>query len=114
MASYPNYQTPQAPTPGYQPYGTQPTYYPGPSGPYAPTHPPSKEANESGYAAQRGDGREYQEYGLPMEIKKKRVNDVVFLIFFVLQVRKELFGLAVGNFSLFKLHILSSFLDSLR
>ncbi|KAF8522981.1 plasma-membrane choline transporter-domain-containing protein [Gautieria morchelliformis] len=85
MASYPNYQAPQAPPPGHQPYGTQPAYYPGPSGPYAPTQAPSKEANESGHAAQRGDGREYQEYGLPMEIKKKRINDVVFLIFFVLQ-----------------------------
>ncbi|KAF8500529.1 plasma-membrane choline transporter-domain-containing protein [Gautieria morchelliformis] len=46
MASYPNYQAPQAPPPGHQPYGTQPAYYPGPSGP---------------------------------------INDVVFLIFFVLQ-----------------------------
>jgi hypothetical protein len=59
--------------------------------PYAPSQPP-KEANEAGYATQSwGDRKENQEYGAPMEIKKKRINDVFFLMLFILQVSNESF-----------------------
>ncbi|KAF8586325.1 DUF580-domain-containing protein [Ramaria rubella] len=57
-----------------------PTYTPGPSAPYA------KSADETGYAPNAwADQKTYQEYGTPLEIKKKRVNDWFFLLFFVLQ-----------------------------
>lgn len=93
-----SYQPPQVPPQGYLPHGTQPvdgvqqtTYYPGPSDPYAPSKPAANEANEAAYAAQWKDRKE-KEYGAPMQIKKKRVNDVFFLILFVLQVSHELFS----------------------
>ena len=82
MSSYAQYQPPDHAPPGHQPYnsGYQPAYQPGFSEPYAPSQLP----NEAGYIQSWGDKK--QEYGAPMEIKKKRVNDVVFLFLFILQV----------------------------
>ena len=101
MASY---KPSHIPPPGLQPYGAyptdtiqQPAYYPGPSVPYAPSQLP-KEVNEAGYASPSwGDRKENMEYGAPMEIKKKRINDPFFLAVFILQVSRMLFVAAKSN-----------------
>ncbi|KIJ55624.1 hypothetical protein M422DRAFT_151670 [Sphaerobolus stellatus SS14] len=70
-----NYQPPNS-------YPPQSQYQPNSSAPYAPEQPFADPSQPQWNDYKK---EQHEAYGAPMEIKKKRVNDPIFLIFFILQ-----------------------------